>query len=79
VISSSCAYARTSPASLSPSTKILNILVPFEEALKLNLAIDECVRTLNSYKRSTTTGKRAALNLAVHLDQDRIAIVEEKL
>ncbi len=38
-----CSYAKTSPAqgTLSPKTKILNVLISFEDALKLNLAIDE--------------------------------------
>jgi hypothetical protein len=76
-----CAYAKTTPRqnTLSSATRIFNIFLPFEEALKLNLAIDECIRELNRYKRSTTAGKRAALNLAVHLDQGRIAIREGTL
>jgi hypothetical protein len=42
----------------------LNILVSFEDALKLNLAIDECLRRLNKYNRSTKEGKRGAVNLS---------------
>ena len=76
-----CSYERTSPArsALSPDTKVVNIIVPFEEALKLNLAVDECVRKLNSYKMSTTEGKRAALNLTIYLDMNRIAVNEGKM
>ena len=76
-----CSLGRLSPKleSLGPETKVLNITLSFEDALKLNLAIDECVRKLNSYKRSTAAGKRSALNLAVHLDQARITINEGKL
>ncbi len=75
-----CAYERTSPArdKVSPATKVLNIVVPFEEALKLNLAVDECVRKLNSYKKSTTEGKRAAMNLTIYFDLSRIAVNETK-
>jgi hypothetical protein len=71
-----CSYERTSPGRnhLSPSTKIVNIIVPFEEALKLNIAVDECVRKLNSYNKATTEGKRAALNITVHLNVNRIAV-----
>ncbi len=76
-----CAYDRTSPArhELSAETKAINIHIPFDEALKFNLAVDECVRKLNSYKMSTKQGKRAALNLTVYFDQNRIAVNEGKL
>jgi len=76
-----CGFQRTSPPleALSPGTRVLNVLLSFEDALKLNVAIDECVRQLNAYNRSTTAGKRAALNLTVYLDKERITINEGKL
>ncbi len=76
----SCEFVKMSPpkANLSPGVKKLNISIPFEEALKLNLAIDECIRKLNKYKRSTTKGKKAAVNLVIHLDVSRLSINESK-
>lgn len=76
-----CNFSRTSPPqeSLSASTKVLNVVLSFEDALKLGLAIDECVRKLNSYNRSNTAGKRSALNLALHLDKHRISVNEGKV
>ncbi len=77
-----CAFASTSPErnkGLTGNTKILNVQITFEEALKLNLAIDECVRKLNSYKRSTRAGKSMGLNLAIHLEAYRITVNEEKV
>jgi hypothetical protein len=76
-----CDFSRTSPAvgALSSNTQVLNIEIEFEEALKLHLAIGECVRKLNSYKRNTTAGRRTALNLAVHLSKNRVTINETKL
>jgi len=76
-----CDFSRTSPAveTFSPNTQVLSIEIGFEDALKLHLAIGECVRKLNSYKRSTTAGKRTALNLAVHLSKNRVTINETKL
>lgn len=59
--------------------KVLNIIIPFEEVLKLNLAIDECVRKLNKYNFSTKEGKRAAVNLVIHAHKNRIAVAEAKL
>jgi hypothetical protein len=76
-----CEYERISPQkdALSKETSVLNVILPFEEALKFNLAVDECVRKLNKYKKSTTEGKRAALNLTIHFDLNRIAVNENKL
>jgi hypothetical protein len=76
-----CEYERTSPAraELSNQTSVLNIIIPFEQALKLNLAVDECVRKLNRYKKSTKTGKRAALNLTIHFNLSRLAVNEGRL
>ena len=76
-----CNFGRTSPplTNLSPDTQVFNIEIAFEEALKLNLAIDECVRKLNSYKRSTTAGKRSGLNLAIHLSRGVITVNEANL
>ena len=64
---------------LDGETRILNLKLSFENALKLNLAIDECVRALNAYKLSTSAGKHAALHLAIHLDKGRITVSEGKL
>lgn len=74
----SCEFVKISPPKerFSPDVKKLNVTIPFEEALKLNLGIDECVRKLNKYKRSTKKGKKAAVNLVVHLDVSRLSVNE---
>ncbi len=76
-----CDIANTSPglAALTADTKILNVRISFEEALKLHLAIGECIRKLNSYKRNTTAGKRTALNLAIRLTRKRLTVNQENL
>jgi len=53
--------------------------VPFEEALKLNLAVHACVTELNSYNRATTAGRTAAMNLTIFLESQRIAVNEDRL
>jgi hypothetical protein len=75
-----CDFNRTSPGldALTPNTAMLNVEISFEDALKLHLAMGECIRRLNSYKRSTAEGKRTALNLAIHLTKGRITINETK-
>lgn len=76
-----CRFSRTSPAraAIGPATRILNVYLSFEEALKLNLAIDECLRKLNTYNRSTKFGKSSGLNIAIHLEQERITVNEQKV
>ena len=76
-----CHYERTSPplSDLSPSTKVLNVELSLDEALKLNLALDECIRKINRYKESAESGKRALVNVAVHLHVERISVNESKL
>ncbi len=73
-----CTLEGTSPKvpDLSAKTPILNIWMTFEEALKLSIAIQECVRKLNSYHRGTRAGRQTGLNLAVRLRKRRITVNE---
>ena len=73
-----CRFSKTSPVSIKEDTTTINFTISFEEALKFNLAVDECVRKLNSYDRSKTRGKQAALALIVHLKERRIRVSEGK-
>lgn len=74
----SCGFSKLSPphTQFKPTIKKLNVSIPFEEALKFNLALDECVRKLNTYKRSTTKGKNAAVNIVIHFDVRRVSVNE---
>jgi hypothetical protein len=76
-----CTVSSFSPKvlGLSPTTEMLNVSVSFEDALKLSLAVQECVRKLNSYNRSTSAGKRTGLNIAVHLQKGRVTVNETTL
>lgn len=76
-----CTVSNFSPdvSALSPRTEMLNVSVSFEDGLKLSLAIQECVRKLNSYNRSTSAGKRTGLNIAVHLQKHRVTVNETML
>ena len=74
-------FAMTSPAleKLSPSTRVLNVHLSLQEALMLNVALEECIRSLNRYNRSTTQGKNATVNVALHLDTNWVTVHEGKL
>ena len=63
----------------SSSTAVLEVVLPFEEALKFSLAVDECVRRLNKYNRATRAGKSSALKVAIRLNRGRVTVHETKL
>ena len=54
------------PAPKENSPKSENLLISFEEALKLHLAIGQALGKLNSYNRRTREGKRSCMNLCIH-------------
>jgi len=74
-----CSINHLSPPEISPSTRAVNVVVSFEDALKLNLAISEGVRTLNKNNRATREGRDAALCLTVYLDKKRISVNQAKV
>jgi hypothetical protein len=77
----SCGYDHASPlqADLKPTTQVLNVVLSFEDALKLNLAIQEGLRKLNSYNRSMAKGKNMGLGLAIYLEKIRVTVTEKAL
>ena len=64
---------------LTRDTKVFNLVITFEEALKLNLALSECLSRLNRYNRSTKAGKSTAAHIAVHLNKMRMTVLEAKI
>ena len=77
----SCPFERINPAreELDGATQKMNIVVSFDNALKLNLAIQSALLSLNKLKRSSTQGKRAAINIVVDFDVKNVAIMPAKL
>jgi hypothetical protein len=69
------AYIGPPVSTFSRRTPALNVSVSFEEALKLNLAI-ECVRQLNKYKRNFKVGKNKGVNLTIRLQDPSITVNE---
>ena len=67
------------PATVADGPKKINMTISFEEALKLHLSLGQALAKLNSYKRSTTEGRRSAVLLCLHQDLMRIAVLEGKL
>ena len=72
-----CKFGKISPK--PPEGKTYNVIISFEEGLKLQMAVSEALRRLNSYHRSTTEGKRSALLLAVDCADQRVRVLESRL
>lgn len=68
-----------SPALPGGTPKAVNVILSSEEALKLHLSLGQLLGHLNGYNRSTSDGKRMAVNLCVYTNHKRIAVVEGKI
>lgn len=68
-----------SPALPDGTPKAVNVILSFEEALKLHLSLGQLLGHLNGYNRSTSDGKRSAVNLCIYTGPKRIAVVEGKV
>ena len=68
-----------SPALTDSLPKAINMHISFEEAMRLHLGLGQVLAKLNSYDRSTTAGKRSAVNLCLHVEKQRITINEGKV
>jgi hypothetical protein len=75
----SCNIDHFSPALPEGTPKAINVVLGFEEALKLHLSLGQILGHLNGYNRSTTDGKRAAVDLCIYTQVNRIAVVEDKV
>jgi len=75
----SCRFGRVRPDVASKGIQSVNIDVPFEEALKLRLALDSCLHALNRYNRSTSKGRAMGIVLSVKTDNSTIAVIESAM
>jgi hypothetical protein len=68
-----------SPVLPETTPKAINIVLSFEDALKLHLGLGQLLGKLNAYDRSTSEGRRTAANLCVYTQAKRIVIVQDKI
>ena len=73
-----CALDHVSPSreNISSKTKVLNAVISYNEALKLQMVLQAALLHLSRYNFSTKEGKRAAVTLAVHVDRGRVSLHE---
>ena len=68
-----------SPPLPEATPKAINMVLSFEDAMRLHLSLGQLLGHLNGYDRSTVEGKRTAVNLCVYTQQKRIAVVEGRV
>ncbi|MEK6795446.1 MAG: hypothetical protein AABZ39_11750 [Spirochaetota bacterium] len=68
-----------SPEPAPGTPRALNVVLSFEEALKLQIGLQQLLLQLNSYNRATTQGRNAAVNICIYKDKKRITINEGKI
>jgi hypothetical protein len=59
--------------------KSINIEFTFEEAMRLLVAIQSGVLSLNRYKRSTTHGREMGLLLSIKTDSNTVTVIEKRV
>jgi hypothetical protein len=74
-----CAFSSVSPKALGDTVSALNVVLTFEEALKLNLALDEAVHQLGRYHRATSAAKQAGVTIVLHINKKRVRVLEGKV
>lgn len=57
----------------------INMVITFEEAMRLHLGLGQALAKLNSYNRHTIAGRETAINLAIFPAKRRITIREGKI
>ena len=72
-------YTRASPDLYEQGVKSLNLEIPFEEALKLQLAFESCLISINRYNRGTKKGKSMGILLSIKMDNCSITVIEKSL
>ncbi len=66
------------PIDAASVPKAINCTLSFEDALKLHLSLGQILGHLNGYDRSTTAGRRSAVNLCLYTHAGRIVVTEGK-
>ena len=81
VSSGTCILERINPPqeNLSPRTPIINVTISYEECLQLHMALMDRLMKINQLNRATKEGKRAAVNLSIHIHQKRVTVMPAKL
>ncbi|MGE0367189.1 MAG: hypothetical protein AB7K52_15815 [Phycisphaerales bacterium] len=70
---------RFSPPVVGADTRAVNVVLSFEEALKLHLSLGQLLGHLNGFDRSTKAGRRMGVNLHVNIQNRRVVVYDAKV
>jgi hypothetical protein len=77
------AVARVGPKTFEETAPpAINIVVGFEDALKLCFGIEQCLAQLNKYDRNASGGRATAVNLCLFINKGgvpRITVMETRI
>lgn len=71
-----CNFSHISPELSESAPKAMNLIIGFDDALRFHLALGQALAKVNSYKRSTTAGRRAGINICIRPQSKRITVLE---
>jgi len=74
-----CSVDHFSPQVKDGWPKAINVVLGFEEAMKLQLALQARLLDINRLNRSTRQGRAAAVNLCVYTDVSRVTVNAAKV
>jgi len=59
--------------------ELVRLKIDFENTLKLNLAIQSCLHSLNTYNRARTEGKNMGMEIRINMIGNNVRIIECKI
>lgn len=74
-----CNVNHFSPPFPETAKKAVNVILSFEDTLKLHLSLGQLLAKLNGYNRNTTEGRKSAANICIYTYGHRITVNEAKL
>jgi hypothetical protein len=69
-------YLRTSPDVAAQGVQSINVYLTFDEAVKLSVALQSCVLSLNRYNRRKKAGKDMGLLLSFKTATGTVTVIE---
>ena len=72
-----CEYSKYNPELTEVANNenfAINYFVSFEEAMKLNIALQSAILKLNGYNRTSKDAKNKKIKMTIHFKNKRIAV-----
>ena len=74
-----CRFEYYRPKAIGVNTKIIDFYLKFEEALELQIALQDCLLKLNRYNKARAEGSRQVMVISAHIKTNRINVLTSQL